>query len=151
LVALREQGSHLAVVVDEYGGTAGIITLEDVLEEIVGDISDEYDRADPLTTVRPAGEFVLPATLHPDEVFDATGLALPDGDYETVAGFVLDRLGHIPDVGESFRYDGWLIDVVERDRLRVAGVRLVAPGGPGNETSDAAAVEGSPAADENRP
>ncbi|MGH9247580.1 MAG: hemolysin family protein [Acidimicrobiales bacterium] len=136
LVELRELGSHLAVVVDEYGGTAGIITLEDVLEEIVGDISDEYDpAADLLTTIRPAGEYVLQGTLHPDEVLDATGLALPDGDYETLAGFVLDRLGRIPEPGERFRHDGWLIEVVERQRLRVATVRLVAPGGPGNEPS----------------
>jgi CBS domain containing-hemolysin-like protein len=117
----------MAVVVDEYGGTAGVITLEDVVEEIVGDIADEYDRAGaPLTTIRPAGEYVLPGTLHPDEVFDATGFALPEGDYETVAGFVLDRLGRIPAEGDGFESGGWRIEVAEMDRLRVAFVRLVA-------------------------
>lgn len=130
---LRESGSHLAVVVDEYGGTAGIITLEDVIEEIVGDIADEYDpAAAPLTTIRPAGEYLLPGTTHPDEVLDECGLDIPDGEYETLAGFVLDRLGHIPEPGERFTYDGWLIEVAERDRLRVSLVRLVAPGNRAN-------------------
>jgi CBS domain containing-hemolysin-like protein len=128
LVELRQSGSHMAVVVDEYGGTAGVITLEDVVEEIVGDIADEYDRGGaPLTTIRPAGEYVLPGTLHPDEVFDATGFAIPEGEYETVAGFVLDRLGRIPAEGDGFELDGWRVEVAEMDRLRVAFVRLVAP------------------------
>ncbi|MGH9116767.1 MAG: hemolysin family protein [Acidimicrobiales bacterium] len=128
LVELRQSGSHLAVVVDEYGGTAGIITLEDVVEEIVGDIADEHDRGEaPFTTVRPTGESLLPGTLHPDEVLDATGFAMPEGDYETLAGFVLDRLGHIPKPGEGVEVDGWRVEVVEMDRLRVAVVRLVAP------------------------
>ena len=128
LVELRESGSHLAVVVDEYGGTAGIITLEDVVEEIVGDIADEHDRGEaPLTTARPTGEYLLPGTLHPDEVLDATGFAIPEGEYETLAGFVLDRLGHIPKPGEAVTIDGWRVEVVEMDRLRVAMIRLVAP------------------------
>jgi CBS domain containing-hemolysin-like protein len=128
----REAGSHLAVVVDEYGGTAGIITLEDIVEEIVGEIADEYDPAAAdgsasLTTITPGGDYLLPGTLHPDEVLDACGLLIPDGEYETLAGFVLDRLGHIPEPGEHFTHEGWRIEVVERDRLRVATVRLVAP------------------------
>jgi CBS domain containing-hemolysin-like protein len=124
---LRE-GAHLAVVVDEYGGTAGIITLEDVLEEIVGEIDDEYDAAAPsLTRVLPTGTYELPGTIHPDEVRDACGFAMPEGEYETLAGFVLDRLGRIPDVGDQFSYDDWLIEVVEMDRRRVARVRLTAP------------------------
>jgi CBS domain containing-hemolysin-like protein len=135
LVELRESGSHMAVVVDEYGGTAGVITLEDVVEEIVGDIADEYDRSGaPLTTIKPTGEYVLPGTLHADEVLDATGFVMPEGEYETVAGFVLDRLGHIPAAGEGVEFDGWRIEVVEMDRLRVALVRLVAPRpGPGQD------------------
>jgi CBS domain containing-hemolysin-like protein len=140
LVELRESGSHMAVVVDEYGGTAGVITLEDVVEEIVGDIADEYDPSGtPLTTVRPTGEYVLPGTLHADEVLDTTGFVMPEGEYETVAGLVLDRLGHIPTVGEGFELDGWRVEVVEMDRLRVAVVRLVAPRS-GPEDDDAAAV-----------
>ncbi len=127
---LRElrEGGHLAVVVDEYGGTAGIITLEDVLEEIVGEIDDEYDTAAAdLSRVLPAGTYELPGTLHPDEVRDACGFEMPEGEYETLAGFVLDRLGRIPDVGDRFSYDGWLIEVVEMERRRVARLRLTAP------------------------
>ena len=125
LVDLRRMGTHLAVVVDEHGGTAGIITLEDVLEEIVGEIDDEHDRpVHRLTVLERSGEWLLDGSLHPDEVFDACGLRMPDGDYETLAGFVLDELGRIPEVGEGFEHEGWRIEVASRDRLRVASVRL---------------------------
>ena len=124
----RRLGTHLAVVVDEYGGTAGILTLEDVLEELVGEIDDEYDPAPPqLTAVLPSGDVELPGTLHPDEVAEACGFQIPDGPYETLAGFVLARLGRIPDVGEAFDEGGWRLEVTEMDRLRVASVRLTAP------------------------
>ncbi len=128
LVELRRQGTHLAVVVDEYGGTAGIITLEDLLEEIVGEIDDEYDPPAPaLTRVQRPGEWVLGGTLHPDEVFDQCGFVIPEGEYETLAGYVLATLGHIPQPGERIEHDGWIVEVVELDRLRVASLRLVAP------------------------
>ncbi|MGQ0431379.1 MAG: hemolysin family protein [Microthrixaceae bacterium] len=125
LVDLRRMGTHLAIVVDEHGGTAGIITLEDVLEEIVGAIDDEHDRpVHRLTVVERAGEWLLDGSLHPDEVFDACGFRMPVGDYETLAGFVLDRLGRIPEPGERFEHAGWHVEVVDRERLRVATVRL---------------------------
>lgn len=127
LVDLRT-GSHLAIVVDEYGGTAGIITMEDVLEEIVGEIDDEYDAAAPaMTRVLPEGTYELPGTLHIDEVADACGFHIPEGEYETIAGFVLDRLGRIPEPGDRVSYAGWTVEVVEMDRLRIAKVRLTAP------------------------
>jgi CBS domain containing-hemolysin-like protein len=128
LALLRERATHLAVVVDEYGGTAGIITLEDVLEEVVGEIDDEHDRPTPeLTRVQRPGEWVVSGGLHPDEVFDTCGFEIPDGPYETVAGFVLDALGCIPTEGASFSHDDWTVVVASMERLRVASVRLVAP------------------------
>jgi CBS domain containing-hemolysin-like protein len=126
LAELRRVGSHLAVVVDEYGGTAGIITLEDLLEEIVGEIDDEHDPPR-LTALQRPGEWELDGALHPDEVFDACGMQIPGGDYETLAGFVLQRLGRIPQPGERFEHDGWVIEVAELDRLRIARIRLVKP------------------------
>lgn len=128
LLDMRRTRQHLLVVVDEYGGTAGILTIEDVLEEIVGEIDDEYDRLTPRLAIeeRP-GEYFVSAALHPDEVEEAIGFRVPEGEYETLAGFVLDQLGHIPAGGESFEYDGWRIMVVDLDRRRVAMVRLVAP------------------------
>ena len=121
-------GSHLAIVVDEYGGTAGLITLEDVLEELVGEIDDEYDPAEPrLTSVLPTGTFELSGTLHPDEVEDACSFVVPEGEYETLAGFVLDRLGRIPSTGDGFIEEGWTIEVAAMDRRRIATLRLTAP------------------------
>jgi CBS domain containing-hemolysin-like protein len=125
LADLRRRGTHLAVVVDEHGGTAGIITLEDVLEELVGEIDDEHDRPAPkLTGVLRPGEWQLDGSLHPDEVFDACGFSVPPGDYETLAGFVLARLGRIPDPGDAFDHDGWHVVVTRLDGLRVAAVTL---------------------------
>jgi len=130
LADFRRLGTHQAVVVDEYGGTAGVLTLEDVLEELVGEIDDEYDPApSPLTTVRPSGDVELPGTLHPDEVAEACGFEIPEGPYETLAGFVLARLGRIPSPGDAFEWGGWRLEVTEMDRLRVAAVLLSAPGG----------------------
>jgi CBS domain containing-hemolysin-like protein len=132
LVEIQASGSHLVVVVDEYGGTAGLLTLEDVIEEIVGDIADEYDETtEPeLTRRQQPGEWVLAGTLHPDEVEDACGLAIPEGEYETLAGFVLDRLGFVPqEPGASFDHDGWLVAVAAMDRRRIAEVRLSRPEG----------------------
>lgn len=116
----------MAIVVDEHGGTAGILTLEDVLEELVGDVGDEHDPL-PLTVGVADGLFVAAGTLHPDEVADLSGLDIPDGDYETVAGFVLQRLGRIPAAGDVLEYDGWRIEVAEMDGLRIAALQLEAP------------------------
>jgi CBS domain containing-hemolysin-like protein len=129
LTRLRSSGLQLAVVVDEYGGTAGIVTLEDLVEEIVGDVRDEHDRAEQ-ATVRPLGldSWLVSGLLRDDEVADATGFQMPSGAYETLAGLVLTRLGRIPDVGEDVTVDGWRLTVMRKDRNRIAELRLARPG-----------------------
>jgi CBS domain containing-hemolysin-like protein len=138
LFAAQESRSHLVVVVDEYGGTAGIITLEDMVEEIVGDIADEYDAPSAnLTLVYREGEWLLPGTLHGDEVEEICGFVMPEGDYETIAGFVLDRLGHIPErPGDEVHHDGWTLAVAVVEGRRIATVRMVSPPADGAEEPD---------------
>lgn len=119
---MRERGSEMAIVVDEYGGTVGIITLEDVLEEIVGEIEDEYDMAVATLTRGADGLVVLDGGLHPEQVEERTGLVLPEGDYETLAGYLLSALDRIPSEGDQVELAGWVLEVLEMDRLRVARV-----------------------------
>ncbi len=122
----RRVETDMLIVLDEHGGMAGVLTLEDVLEEIAGDVDDEYDASTRTTSPR-SGVSVVAGTLHPDEVTEATGFEMPDGEYETIAGFVLDVLGRIPDEGSSFDHQGWQLTVVAMDRLRIASVQVVAP------------------------
>jgi CBS domain containing-hemolysin-like protein len=127
------------VVVDEYGGTAGIVTLEDLVEEIVGDVRDEHDRAEQ-AQVRPLGRdsWLVSGLLRDHEVAEATGFRMPSGAYETLAGLVLSELGRIPEVGESVDVGGWRLTVMRRDRHRVAELRLARPGpATGDGRSDA--------------
>ncbi|MGD9796809.1 MAG: hemolysin family protein [Acidimicrobiia bacterium] len=127
LTEMRAGGLRLAIVADEYGGVAGIVTLEDMLEEIVGDIEDEHDPAPPVTAPLPPGTFVVEGSLRIDEIREVAGLELPDGPYETVAGFVLDRLGHIPVPGERVVHAGWLVEVLAIERRRISRLRVVEP------------------------
>lgn len=124
LGALRSSGFQLAIVVDEYGGTAGIVTLEDLVEEIVGEVADEHDRA-AAGVVGTAEEMTFPADLRPDEVREQTGVEIPeDDDYDTVAGFVLRELGRIPEVGETVELaDGGTLRVERMDGRRIARLR----------------------------
>ncbi len=128
LLEMRRQRRHMAVVADEYGGTAGIVTMEDLLEEIVGDIEDEHDPSNAARlTSPPEGVHLLSGLLHRGEVSDACGFEMPEGHYETLAGFLLDRLDHIPQGGEHVSYDGWEFKVVEMDGRRISQVLCVAP------------------------
>jgi CBS domain containing-hemolysin-like protein len=102
LALLREEGFQMAVVVDEYGGTAGVVTLEDVVEEIVGDIADEHDRHGSMARRRRDGSLSVSGMLRPDEVESATGIELPEHeDYDTVAGLIMQRLGRMAEAGDA--------------------------------------------------
>jgi CBS domain containing-hemolysin-like protein len=126
LLGLRGQGLQLAVVEDEYGGTAGIVTLEDLIEEIVGEVSDEHDRNRTGVVRRRDGSFSLPGLMRPDEVRQATMLDVPDGaSYETVGGLVMARLGRIPVVGDQVIVGGVALTVERMDRRRIDRVRAV--------------------------
>ncbi|MEO6204674.1 MAG: hemolysin family protein [Mycobacteriales bacterium] len=121
---MRREGHHLAMVVDEYGGTAGIVTLEDLIEEVIGDIRDEYD-APGDEALRFRGEDVeADGLLNLDEVHEQTGVRLPEGPYETLAGFVMASLGHVPRVGEAIEADNHRLEVSELDGRRVSRVRV---------------------------
>lgn len=102
MLQLRDEGLQMAVVVDEYGGVSGIVTLEDVVEEIVGEVSDEHDQRRRGIRRRPDGTMLVPGTLRPDELADREGIVLPDdGPYETLAGLVMTKLGTIAKVGDT--------------------------------------------------
>jgi putative hemolysin len=135
MAEMRAKRVHLAVVIDEYGGTAGIVTLEDLIEEIVGDIDDEFDaprRAAPdRATQAGAGQDVLlDGLLHRDEVRDRTGLELPDGEFDTLGGYVQNTLGRIPAVGDRVPLRDATLVVTEMDGRRVATLRLAQEGRP---------------------
>lgn len=122
---LRDSNFQLAIVVDEYGGTAGLVTLEDVVEEIVGDVRDEHDTGEaPSSTKLAEDSWLVSGQLRPDELAEVTGFAMPEGDYETVAGLILTRLGEIPEPGNIVNINGWRLIVADMDRHRIARVRV---------------------------
>jgi CBS domain containing-hemolysin-like protein len=122
---LRDSRFQLAIVVDEYGGTAGLVTLEDVVEEIIGDVRDEHDdREAPASQQLGADSWMVSGQLRADEVTDVTGFRMPDGDYETIAGLILERLGKIPAPGDATEVDGWRLTVTTMDKHRIAEVEV---------------------------
>lgn len=125
LVELRDGGLQLAVVVDEHGGTAGVVTLEDLVEEIVGEVADEHDRATSTARRLPGGSWTVPGMWRPDEVTERIGVSVPeDGPYETLGGFVMERLGRVPRVGDEVEVDGWRLRVIAMDTRRVERLQL---------------------------
>ncbi|MEU5910916.1 hemolysin family protein [Micromonospora sp. NPDC047527] len=140
LAALKAAGADLAIVVDEYGGTDGVVTIEDLVEELVGEIADEFDPAsvddrDPAELTVPGGErtVLVDGVLRSDELAEQTGFRLPEGPYETLAGFLLARLGHIPLAGETIDEGGWEFTVVEVERHRIEQVRVLRPAEPATD------------------
>ena len=133
LSRMRELGQQIALVVDEYGGTDGIVTFEDLVEELVGEIYDEYDvGADPEDRITVSdGSVMVDGGLILQEFRSATGITLPEGHYETVAGFVIERLGRLPKTGDRVKVDGHVLTVTAMDRLRIARIRVTPAAKPG--------------------
>jgi putative hemolysin len=132
LSEMRRENHHLAIVVDEYGGTDGIVTLEDLIEEVIGEIYDEYDEDVVAGTDElPGGPHEVDGLLNLDDFEEVTGLRLPEGPYETVAGYVLADLGRLPDVGATVEVEGRTLTVLELDGRRIA--RLSVSGAADNE------------------
>lgn len=125
LVQLRAEGLQMAVVVDEYGGTSGIVTLEDAVEEIVGDVADEHDRRRARTRIVAGGEWMIPGSMRPDEVAREMGLDIPEeGPWETVGGWMMARLGRMPEVGDAYGENGVRAVVEAMDGRRIEQIRI---------------------------
>ncbi|WP_199423492.1 hemolysin family protein [Actinotalea solisilvae] len=125
LVELREHGMQMAVVVDEYGGTAGVVTLEDVIEELVGEVADEHDPRRAGVHRTADDSWSVPGLLRPDELTESTGLTVPDdGAFETLGGLVMERLGRIPHAGDVVEVPGVVLQVEQMDGRRVERLRV---------------------------
>jgi CBS domain containing-hemolysin-like protein len=125
LAEFRRMKIHLAIVVDEFGGTDGLVSLEDLIEEIVGEIYDEYDVARPLYTTAMGGQPLIDGGAPIDEVNEKFGLSLPEEDYDTLGGFILGEVGHVPEVGDTVSLDDARLVVERVDDRRVRLVRLL--------------------------
>ncbi len=136
LADLRTQRVHLAIVADEYGGTAGIVTIEDILEEIVGEIQDEYDTEMPLFEASGPDEFIVDGRLAVEDAEEALGVTFEEDDFDSLGGFVQKHLGRLPRAGDEFSAEGVEVEVleVERNRVRKMRVRRI---GDANEDADA--------------
>ena len=124
LQQFRAKRRHIAVVVDEFGGTAGLVTLEDLMEEIVGEVSDPFDNTQPEIQKRPDGSVMLEGLTSIEEVNKELGLTLQDQNYDTIAGFVFGNLNRIPEVGDVVEHDGIRLHVEEMDGMRIAKLVL---------------------------
>ena len=133
MVELRAKGLQMAIVVDEYGGTAGIATLEDLIEELVGELGDEHDRAKPGVTRGANSSILFPGMIRPDELIEMAIKVPSTGAYETVAGYIMAQLARIPAVGDEVEIDGGSLRVERMDGRRVDRVRFKPEAIPGQE------------------
>jgi CBS domain containing-hemolysin-like protein len=124
---MQRSRNHLAIVVDEYGGSTGVVTLEDILEQIVGEIQDEHDRPPAAVDRLPDGSYWVAARTNIEELNEALDWSLPKHDYETVAGLVLATLHRIPRMGEEFQVGGYTITVLDADARHVKAVKIAPP------------------------
>jgi CBS domain containing-hemolysin-like protein len=136
MVDLRAKGLQMAIVVDEYGGTAGVATLEDLIEELVGELGDEHDRAKPGVTRGANSTILFPGMVRPDELREMA-IKIPEhGSYETVGGYIMAKLGRIPEVGDLVSIDGGELKVERMDGRRVDRVRFIPESMLAGDTDD---------------
>jgi len=124
LVEMQKQRNHLSIVVDEYGGSVGIITIEDILEEIVGEIEDEYDPDKKLYRRTGEGRYIVNARMEVDQMCELFPITLPEGDYETLGGFLLEQFGHIPHPGEVLHFRNMTFTVLSSDERSIGRVEI---------------------------
>jgi CBS domain containing-hemolysin-like protein len=137
---MQEEKSHMAIVVDEYGGTAGLVTLEDLLEELVGDIVDEFDVEEPTVQRFADGSVVVDAAYSVDDADELLGAELPQGPWDTVGGLILDLVGRIPKAGDAVEVDGFRLTTLDVQGRRIGRVKIEPTGG---RHDGEAAAEGS--------
>lgn len=125
MLEMRQAGAHLAIVVDEYGGTAGIISLEDLVEEVIGEIHDEYDEIEKPSIEAATGEFDIDGLLNIEDFTEMTKVQLPDGPYETVAGWAVSQIGRLPQVGDKLEHLNAKFEVISVEARRISRLRVV--------------------------
>ncbi len=135
---MQSRQFHMAIVVDEHGGTAGLVTLEDLLEEIVGEITDEYDVEEPGLERLPDGTLRVPGSLAIHDLSEELGVDLPDEEWDTAGGLVLNLLGHVPEPGETVRFQGFDFETERVQGRRIASVRITPRGVPDPDAKQAA-------------
>lgn len=135
---LRDNKSHLAIVIDEYGGTAGILTLEDIIEEIIGDVMDEYDADQKLIVEHEDGSITVNARLDVEELEDYLNVELPEGKFESVGGFVISLLGKVPGINEQLTYENlqMVIEAASSRKIERIRIRKVSSDEPGSALSE---------------
>ncbi|MGB5434229.1 MAG: hemolysin family protein [Acidimicrobiia bacterium] len=121
---MQAKQKHLAIVVDEFGGTAGVVTIEDLIEEIVGEIVDEYDDEKPMVVPLESGDYLVDARLDVDELASTLSIRFPEEEWDTVGGLVLGLAGRVPEVGESFEYNDVMLIAEDVQGRRIARVRV---------------------------
>jgi magnesium and cobalt exporter, CNNM family len=141
---MQARHNHLAVVVDEYGGTAGLVTLEDLIEELVGEIVDEYDMEDPLHEPLPGGDVRVNARMNIDELNELLAAHLPEGDWDSVGGLLFSLLGHVPVEGETVEVDGLRLRAERVAGRRIGRVRITRVAGAAGEPSRGGVEQAEP-------